>query len=252
MPKKHLALCIPSLGLVPTTWAMAFSDLVYPLNTAFMKVCVYGKQVAEARNESVAQVLKAEKATPGCEVTHIFWLDDDVIPQPGAMIALLQRRKEIVSGVYWTKTNPGEPLVFRERLSGAGPFRPGKLEEVWAHGMGLTLVEMQVYRRLLKEGNLGEDEFGNPAWYRAYDSTRVETRGEGGYICGSEDIYFLDAAHKLGIKCYVDQSEATFGWHYDGSELRGYPVQQWDEWKTTQQLTWDTEEGPVIWKGLHV
>jgi len=252
MGKKHLAICMPSLGWTPTTCSMAFSDLVYPLNYGFMKCCCYGKRVAEARNECVKQVLDTEAKLTGCEVTHLFWLDDDVIPQPGALIALMQRQKAIVSGVYWTKTNPGEPLIFRERLSGAGSFRPGQLDEVWSHGMGLTLVEMGVYRRLLAEGDIGVDEFGNPAWYRAYDSTRADTRGEGGYICGTEDVYFLDAAHRLGIKCYVDQSEETFGWHYDGNELRGYPVRQWEEWKTTQRVTWDTPEGPVVWKGLHV
>lgn len=251
MKKRHIAVCVPSLGTVSMPWAAAFSDLVYPLNTGVAKIFVVNKKVAEARNECVQSVFDLERRYKGIEFTHIFWVDDDVIVQSSALITLLNRRKQIISGVYFTKAVGSEPLIFRHKMRGAGPFNPGKVEKVWAHGMGLTLVEMDVYRQMRKDKNLGKDEYGMPAWYRAFDPTRRD-KAQDGTVFSTEDFYFLDAANKIGIRPWVDQTQATFGWHYDMSQQRGFPSEQWEQWRKTRKLTWDTPDGPVEWNDLHV
>lgn len=243
MPRRVIATCTPSLGRIPTQWAFALRNLFTPMNLGIMTMYSLGLPVAESRNRLIRQVLAMDEESTSLEISHVFWIDDDVLFQRGALVQLSQHRMPIVSGVYFSKSPPGEPLIFDGPLRGSAPFRPGEVREVWGHGMGLTLVETEVYRRLRDETELGEDENGNPAWYRT-----VQT--EDGWRT-TEDLYFLKAAHEIGIPSVIDQREQTFGWHYDLKTQRIYPTEQWDEWRKTQKVTWQTPEGPVVWEDLH-
>lgn len=247
MRHQHIAICVPSLGLVSVVWAGAYSSLLGPLNTGIVKIFVCGKGVAEARNECVKQALDIDTKHPCVRISHIFWIDDDVVLQAGALVTLLKHKKQIVSGVYFTKSAAEEPLIFDAPFSGTAPFVPGEFREVWAHGMGLTLVELDVYKRMQKELDLGVDQYDIPAWYRAGTPVGEDPQAR----FGSEDLHFLSVAHDLGIPAYIDASKECFGWHHDPTLRRGYPFKQWTEWQQTGKVTWETPDGPVVWTELH-
>ena len=132
---------IPSFGMVSTYFLQARLSQQFPLvSSAFDKI-VLNKPIADARNEIVEFALSQG-------ANYIYWLDDDVIAPPDAFLKLFNQHKDIINGVYWSKSNPPMPLLFRGHLD--GPYydwHKGDLIEIDAAGSGLTLVKTDVYRR---------------------------------------------------------------------------------------------------------
>jgi hypothetical protein len=243
---RMIVAATPTLGNVRAEWSMAYSNIQWPTNTVIGKIMEFDKRIAEARNAIVSKALALDDDS--IEVTHIFWLDDDVLCYRDALKALYLRHLPICSGVYFTKSDAAEPLIYAGPLQGSEPFMPDRLLPVWGHGMGLTLIETSVYRRMAATCDLGRDEYGNPAWYRTISGeTHIEGAREN-VMDITEDLYFLDLAGKLGYQPHVDTTRPAFGWHYDGAAKRGYPRPQWDERQRVGTITWDTPEGKVVWQ----
>ncbi len=249
MKTRIIALCTPTLGLLHVNWVAAHAELVWPLNTGKAQIFVTGKPVAEARNETVARAISIQNTSTDVEVTHLFWIDDDVIIPRTALLQLLRHRRPVASGVYFTRAEPGEPLIFPGSGSGTAEFIPDRAYEVWGHGMGLTLVEMQVYQRMQVGMNLGTDRYGYPQWYKT-------TGGEDAFVkdgilqgVGTEDLYFLDKIRGLGLSGFVDTSANAFGWHHERKTNKGYPEAQYRQMKQQQPIVWETSEGTFTWTG---
>ncbi len=250
MPQKYLSLCTPSLGLVSIDWAGGLRGLVWPMNygyVSFFNVDQHGGEIAEMRNSCVGKSLKFESEER--EVTHIFWLDDDVYPSRLVVPKLLALNTPIASGCYFSKCDAPEPLIFPGPVEGTSPFVPDQVLDVWGHGMGLCLIRTEVYRRMADELDLGTDKYGNPAWYRTLGGEH-STMSADGILRGAmtEDLYFLDRARELGYQPRVDTSAPAFGWHYDARKRQGYPQKQWGQMRAFGPVTWDTPEGLVTWK----
>ena len=237
---KFLAVGVPSLGTVSAHWAAAYSDLAWPMNYGVTKLWVVGKDVASARNEIVARAL----AFAGGRVTHLFFIDDDVLIHRTAAVQLMRRHVPICSGVYFTKSDPAEPLIFPGPLEGTDPFLPDQFRPVWGHGMGCTLIAREVFERMQQELDLGVDAYGHPQWYC---TLRNEPTTMGSVASASEDLYFLDHAAQLGYQPHIDTTVHCFGWHFDKQTQVGYPLPQWREWQESGRITWDTPDGPVTW-----
>lgn len=218
-------------------------ELMWPLNTGRISVFVVGKPVAEARNEAVTRALAFENNER--EVSQIFWVDDDVLIARTALIKLYQHYAPIVSGVYFSKGDVSEPLIFPGRGCGSLPYIPDQVIETWGHGSGLTLINTDVYRKMQKELNLPLDKFGNVEWYK----TPIEPNYDGTVLwCGgTEDLFFCENARKLGYKSIVDCTSDAFGWHFDRATGKGFPRQQFNAGKTGQPIVWNTPDGPKEW-----
>jgi hypothetical protein len=257
---KMIVRCTPTLGAVSVWWARAVENLMWPNNGIKGIDCQIdsrGGEIAEMRNMTVARLLQCETETR--ELSYFFWVDDDVIPTAGALLQLLSHRRDIVSGVYFLKL-PGRlasPLIYPHRLGGADQFVPApnggqRSYEVWGHGMGLCLVAGGVYKRMRDELNLPRDKYGNPEWYK----TPQTVREDGGIVVedgvidqgGTEDLYFLDNAGKLGYRPVVDCSKHAFGFHHDLKTGRCYPEEQWAQLRAGKPIVWETPDGPVTWE----
>jgi hypothetical protein len=208
----------------------------------FLQDYVIGKTgpsgIAEARNTIVTGALNRAE-----EVTHVFFVDDDVLFHSDVLLTLLSHNKPMVSGLYYQKSPLPSPLLWEAPHQGAvTDWTPNTLQPCWAHGMGLTLIRTEVFRRMQDELPLGVDDGGNPAWFRArhelIDGIPTQI---------SEDVDFLGKARALGYQPLVDTSKAAFGWHYDGTARVGYPTPQWKELCTTGVVTWPTTQ----WMGLN-
>jgi hypothetical protein len=247
---KFIAVCTPTLGIVTIEWASALRALIMPLNTGYCECFgkdTVGGEIAEGRNGCVATALSYENSER--EVTHLFWLDDDVICSRTALVALLHHNKDIASGVYFTKAEPAEPLIFPGRGCGTTSFIPNKVFETWGHGMGLTLVKTDVYKNMRDELKLPLDKYGRPQWYKTPDITDMEIQNDVLFVGGTEDLYFLHQANKIGYRPIVDTTQYAFGWHYDYKKRQGYPTKQWDQFQANKPIIWPTEDGDVVWGG---
>lgn len=249
-PREFIAIGIPSFGMVHLFFLARMLNLRIPPNVALRWIYCVGKEVGDARNEIVAKALSSEQATdPPMRCRAIFFVDDDVLCHPDALLKLSADQRPIVSGLYYTKTSVPTPLALHEEGQGVTrSWRPGEIIDVAGHGMGLALIDADVFRRLRDETDLGVDAYGHPCWFKTTRDAGL-LRGDGAQVTHNqtEDLYFLARARALGYQPCVDTSPQTFAWHFDTRKMIGYPLAQWEEWHTKGTITWDTDDGAVVW-----
>jgi len=246
-PRTFVAIGVPTFGMVHVRFMGALYNLRHPLNRIIRQVYCIGKEVGDARNEIAAKAL--EDADPRC--SHILFLDDDLVFHPDLLLRLLEHRKPIVSGLYYTKSTVPTPLVLHDQYAGvATTWRPGDLVSCHGHGMGLCLIDADLLRRIRDERDLGVDAFGYPAWFKTTkDQLVTSPSGVPAQQSQTEDLYFLEHVRACGVQPVVDTGAATFAWHFDTKTQRAYPERQWIEWQTKGTVTWpDTPDGPVVWE----
>jgi hypothetical protein len=209
-----------------------------------------GGMIAEARNICVAEALRRDDEKT--EVSHLFWLDDDVLCHPFALVGLYhhayQRGWNIVSGVYFTRAEVSEPLLFATRFGGPMAFIPDRTFEVWGGSHGLQLVNTEVYKRMAAQPDFPRDRNGNPQWYKKPSPEDPEVHDGETYVGGTEDLFFMNVASRMGIKAMADTSRPCFGWHVDLETGQGFPKKQWEQRRKNEPITWDTPEGVLSWK----
>jgi SAM-dependent methyltransferase len=199
---------IPSFGMVSTYFMEARSALSFPLVSSAINKVVLDKPIAEARNEIVEFALQQN-------ANYIFWLDDDVIAPPDSFLKLYRHNKDIINGVYWSKSNPPMPLLFRGHLEGPyWDWHYGDLIEIDAAGNGLTLVRTDVYRKMAQEtkGPWYSTDYVSFAGYDGPSSPN-----------NTEDLYFYWKAKKLGYQVWADTSVQAYHYEKNSKILFGMP-----------------------------
>lgn len=253
-PAKGVCIPIltPTLGRVTMPWADMRSQILFPMNCGrypFSLVDKKGGEIAEVRNMCVEFFLSLERNSPNSQIPGVMWLDDDVIPCSAAvLLALMGHERPIASGVYFTKMDHGEPLIFPGGSAGTMPFRPGEVFEAWGWSQGLCYIQLEVYKRMRDEMEIGVDKYGHPAWYKTPEFGVTE---EGGVITGgTEDFIFFDRASKLGYRPIVDCTKHAFGFHIDAATLKAYPQEQWDQKCRNQVIVWQAkgDRREVCWE----
>lgn len=247
--RQVIALGVPSLGMVPLRWVKSFYEMRMPTNRGVVHIYCEGKEVGDARNDIVQRALDWQAQRPDTEMLGVFFLDDDVLPHPEALVKLMAHQRPIISGLYFMKYQVPTPLVLMDEGHGVVSWRPGEVVECAAHGMGLTYIALEVFQRLRDETDLGVDQFGNPAWFKTLKDEHVlDARGQRIIANYTEDVYFLKRAQALGYQPAVDTSAQAFGWHWHQRERRAYPIKQWAEWTEKGTITWDADNGQsVVW-----
>lgn len=138
-------------GLLRVEWVQARYGQIIPANWSQVQMLQYldsymplRYQVADAQNLIVKEVIEKD-------FEWVLFYEHDVCPQPDACIFLDKYLREakvpVVSGLYFTRSRPSEPLVYRGR--GTGSYTNWKRGDlVWCDGVptGFLLV----HRSLLK------------------------------------------------------------------------------------------------------
>lgn len=186
-----IALAVPTWGKVSITWARAFRHISGPLGANMVELApVVGKPIAEARNE-----LMGEAVESNCD--FLFFLGDDVLPSPDALHRLLQRMWDnpdvhLVTGMYWTKTNPTQPYIWRGLQR--GPYldwKYGEFFEIDSAGCDCLLIRLSPEMRAL-----------GPEWFST--TWAWEEEPEALNLLSTEDFYFYVKARKAGMRIWCD------------------------------------------------
>ncbi len=135
---KRLLIFTPSRGLVRMEWVHARFGQIIPTNFSLVDMVQYlspyvpiGYQLADAQN------LMAKVVVEG-DFEWIIYIEDDNVLPPDTFRRLNEYMIDgsipIVSGLYFTKSQPPEPILYRGR--GNGYFADFKLGDlVWADGI---------------------------------------------------------------------------------------------------------------------
>jgi GT2 family glycosyltransferase len=173
--QAHILLGIPFNGLVTPEWACSMMLRGEPISVSMTLMPTKNLEVGEARNKIVEEALLLN-------TRYIWFVDSDTCPPKNAIGALKyimeQADEDVVAvgGIYCTKTEIPEPLVFRGTNQGAfWRWKVGETFEVDAIGTGCLLIKTDVFRDL-------------PApWFKTDD-----VRGE------TDDMYFCRKVRESG------------------------------------------------------
>lgn len=174
-----VAVCIPCFDMVPQQFSFALAALTYSSNLPLMLVRGQSSVVAHARNNCLAAIEQAE--AQGNQVTHIFFLDSDVIVPADALKRLVKHDKDIVAGSYRRRSPPFE-------LMGTTlDHQPAKVEtgllEMERLPTGCMLIKRRVFANMMKP-------------YFRYDVDGEEII--------TEDVTFCQRARANGFKVWLD------------------------------------------------
>lgn len=153
---NRLLIATPSTGLVRMEWAMARFGQIIPTNWSYVEIIQWiNNYVPMQYLLPDAENLIAKTCVEGNFEWMLSIEEDNVLP-PDAFVRLNEYMKSaeapVVSGLYFTKSNPPEPIMYRGR--GTGPFEDFKMgEKVWVDGIpfGFTLIHGSIIRALWDE-----------------------------------------------------------------------------------------------------
>ncbi|MBN3037160.1 MAG: hypothetical protein JW834_01815 [Candidatus Diapherotrites archaeon] len=171
--EPSLTIGIPALESVPIAFFNAYNALLKPARTVTVTTTYKPLDVARQR---IAENMSTD---------YLLFMDTDTLPPANAFQKLVAHDVPIVGGLYFQKTPPFKPLLWKRR-EGDPPFWPitkwasGEVVEVDGTGCGFLLVKKEVFDALEKP---------------FFKWTEV-----------GEDFYFCDKAREAGFKVFVDTS----------------------------------------------
>lgn len=198
-----LVMAVPSRGPVRVEWAINSTSIAMPMSYSTAWKIVVNEEVGHARNMCVAQAQK-QKAE------FIFFLDDDVLVPQHALRRLVHTMQmnpswDLITGVYVTKTDVPEPLIFSPEGTTRGTYWDWEFNTIFpisACGMGCCLIRMTAFDKVEEPWFL---------WRHTVNGSVHGTEGEDVYFCRK----LLEAGGTLmcdgGVLCgHIDQAGRIF------------------------------------------
>lgn len=218
-----------------------------------------GSFVTRAQNKpvDVARNMIVETALADPDVTHLFFLDADMVVHPDTVLRLAQRDKDVIGGTYFARTESPVPHIYKfhhednadgscphemKHEEGVGgrwyaPFhkqfaRYLKRHKKFAEYPGCTLLP-DTKDALVRADALGTgcmlikrevlEAVGHP-WFKCHEMT-----------AGGEDFYFCERAKQEGFEVWGDFSvqahhEYRYVWMERNDFMRRFRIGQEDEY----------------------
>jgi 2-polyprenyl-3-methyl-5-hydroxy-6-metoxy-1,4-benzoquinol methylase len=205
--KVGLGVGIITRGWVSMKWMMHMERIkgTYPVGMFWKYLIVENRPWAEARTEVVhkAKAMNFE---------WLLFIDDDVFIPEDAVSRLFQAGKKIVTGMYWTKTDPPRLVIFKK--IGDGPYDTFPVDElikIGGSGLGCCLIHMSVFEEF--------DKHNIPYFLENWIYT--DEKGTNMKCPVGEDHYFFINAQKLGFEAWCDTGVLCD--HYDYKTRRFFP-----------------------------
>ena len=191
--KYNIAVCVPHMSeQTKTQWEnlMAKANLQqvegHPDANVYTHSLI-GMSIADARNTFVEM---AQGWRDGL-ITHILFIDDDVVPETSTyLLDLFNHQKEVIGGLYYKKLkNPKQKISACLKLKDGRASHVGSQEKgiLPAHTVatGLCLIDIKVFDKL------------EPPYFKTV------VTGQGNKII-DDDAYFSAKCKDAGIELWVD------------------------------------------------
>lgn len=187
---------------VHIAWHCAVNSLVYPvgmnrLNIVSIKDPKKKEQTRDAQRENIAEKAYDQK------MEFLLCIDDDTVPPQQTITELfyqmqLHPNAAIIGGIYPTKTNPPQPIVFME--IGGGPYWGWTVGDVFqcaAIGAGCMMIRVPFLDRIPKP------------WFKdtAVALAPIDSHSENGArivgSSGTDDVFFCKKATDAGFEVWA-------------------------------------------------
>ena len=194
-PSRRILIATPTLGTVRMEWVQARYGQTIPTNWSMLQYVQFVNSfipmrytVADAQNVIVKQLIDLK-------YEWLLLLEDDTIPPPDAFVRfndyMRTKKVPVVSGLYYTRSNPPEPLIFRGRgTSYYGNWKAG--DKVWCDGVptGMLLIHNSILKSMWDESP--EYMAGDTKTRRVFETPERhwfnEETGEFSTVGGTSDL----------------------------------------------------------------
>lgn len=233
----------PTLGSIRMEWAAARYGQVIPSNYSKVDMIQYLNSfiplrysIADAQNMIVQEaVLK--------NYEWLILIEDDTIPPPDALLRFNEYIRDgkypVVSGLYFTRSDPAEPMVYRGR--GNSYFTDWKLgDRVMVDGVptGMLLIDVRLLRAMYVDAE--EYSAGGTKARRVFETPGKtwfnEEKGSQEMLVGTSDLdwckrvieggYLEDHWPKLAKEKYPFVIDTNINcMHIDRNDGNKYPLE---------------------------
>lgn len=153
---NRLLVATPTLGNVRIEWVTARYGQIVPTNWSMVQMLQYMNQyvairyqIADAQNMIVKEAIEKD-------FEWLLLIEDDTCPPPDAFVRFNEHMRAntapVVSGLYYTKSEPSEPLLYRGR--GNSFYDDWNLgDKVWVDGVptGMLLIRVALLKEMWKD-----------------------------------------------------------------------------------------------------
>lgn len=192
---NRLLIATPTIGNVRIEWVQSRYGQVIPTNWSMVQMLQFMSSYIPVRYQvHDAQNLIARAMIEG-EFEWLLLIEDDVLIPPDTFIRINEYMRKgdipIVSGLYYTKSIPPEPMIYRGR--GTSYFTEWKRgDRVWVDGVptGLLLIHGSIIKAMWEESE--EYMLGDVKTRRVFDNPRKlwidKETGQFNTITGTSDL----------------------------------------------------------------
>jgi len=206
---------IPTRGMIHFRVVQSWMGLMSAMNQKFIRIFISGMEVGAAYNAAIEMILANPELS---KWKYILTMEEDNMPPPDGLLKLYEAIDttsdglnglnggpfDAVQGLYWTKGEGGQPMIYGD--PGAFPLnfipqmpKPDCVQRCMGLGMGFDLFRLDIF----KDPRLPKPFFKTVQEHIPNVGTRLMT----------QDLYFFENAGKLGYKFACD-TKIKVG-HYD-------------------------------------
>lgn len=196
---QRLLVATPTLGLVRVEWMTGRYNQIVPTNWSKTDMIQYMNAYLPIRyTVADAQNLAVEACLAG-GFEWLMFIEDDTIPPPDAFLRFTEYMDKgdipVVSGLYFTRSVPPEPMVYRGR--GNHYFRGWKLEDkVWVDGVptGMVIIHASLLKAVYDDSPVYHINHTNSNAHRVFNTPAQtwfnEETGAQETLVGTSDLTF--------------------------------------------------------------
>jgi hypothetical protein len=183
----------PTRGLIPDMVVQSWMGLMRPMNQKVIgPIFARGMEVGEAYNDMIKAIID----NPGLsDFKYLLTIEEDNLPPPDGLLRLYESMEEydVVGGLYWTKGEEGQPMIYGDPQAIPFNFIPqvpkeGTVQRANGLGMGFNLFKMEIFKKLPYP------------WFKTLHEYDPMT----GAKLYTQDLYFYEIAGKAGYKFACD------------------------------------------------
>lgn len=194
----------PTRGTIHAKVVQSWMGLIRPMNQKVIgPIFTIGLEVGEAYNQTIQSILQNPELS---KWKYILTIEDDNMPPPDGLMMLYESidQYDVVGGLYWTKGEGGQPMIYGNpsvmplNFIPQMPY-PNQLMRANGLGMGFNLWRISIFK--------------DPALQYPWFKTTQDYDPQKGTKIYTQDLYFYENAGKLGYKFSCD-TRVKVG-HYD-------------------------------------
>jgi len=194
---------IPTRGVIPAKVVQSWWSMMNPMNQKFIRMFMIGMEVGAAYTAAIEQIITNPALSSW---KYILTIEEDNMPPADGLLKLYENmdKFDVIGGLYWTKGEMGQPMIYGDPQSIPLSFIPQKpipetVQQCNGLGMGFNLFKMDIFK---------DSRVPRPFFKTLQDV--VPGVGARSY---TQDLYFYENIHKLGYKVACD-TRIKVG-HYD-------------------------------------